>query len=41
MICGAIVVACLPQLAFPWRIMFGSLSTLAVGLLFCEKKKTL
>lgn len=41
MICGAVVVACLPQLAFPWRIMFGSLSTLAVGLLFCEKKKTL
>lgn len=31
---GAIVVACLPQLAFPWRIMFGALTTMTVGVLF-------
>lgn len=29
----------LPVLSFPWRIMFGSLTTLAVGLAF--KRKTL
>jgi SSS family solute:Na+ symporter len=34
MVAGAILVICLPQLAFPWRIMFGSLTTLAVGLMF-------
>jgi solute:Na+ symporter, SSS family len=39
MIFGAVVVACLPQISFPWRIMFGSLTTLAVGLLF--KKEAL
>jgi Na+/proline symporter len=31
---GAIVVASLPQLAFPWRIMFGALTTMAVGVMF-------
>jgi len=34
MACGALVVACLPQVAFPWRIMLGSLVTLAIGYLF-------
>lgn len=34
MLCGALLVICLPHLAFPWRIMFGSLTTMAVGLLF-------
>jgi len=34
MLAGALLVACLPQLSFPWRIMFGSLTTLAIGLLF-------
>jgi len=38
MIAGAIMVICLPQLAFPWRIMFGSLTTLAVGMLFPGKE---
>lgn len=41
MVVGALVVACLPELAFPWRIMFGSLSTLSTGLIFSNKKKTL
>jgi len=31
---GAIAVASLPQLAFPWRIMFGALTTMAVGVMF-------
>jgi SSS family solute:Na+ symporter len=34
MLGGAILVICMPQLAFPWRIMFGSLTTMAIGLLF-------
>jgi solute:Na+ symporter, SSS family len=40
MLCGAILVICLPQLAFPWRIMFGSLTTIAVGVLFKTPEKT-
>ncbi|MBS1990843.1 MAG: sodium:solute symporter [Cyanobacteria bacterium SZAS LIN-2] len=34
MLAGAVLVISLPQLAFIWRIMFGSLTTLAVGLMF-------
>lgn len=30
----------IPTVEFPWRIMFGSLTTLAVGLLFCKKQTT-
>jgi len=41
MITGALVVACLPQLAFPWRIMCGSLTTLALGLLFKRPAETI
>jgi Na+/proline symporter len=41
MLCGAILVICLPQLAFPWRIMFGSLTTIAVGLLFKSPERAL
>ena len=40
MLAGAIMVICLPQLAFPWRIMFGSLTTLAVGALFRGKQES-
>jgi solute:Na+ symporter, SSS family len=40
MIAGALLVACLPQLGFLWRIMFGSLTTLAVGALFPAAKTT-
>lgn len=39
MIAGAVMVASLPQISFPWRIMFGSLTTLAVGLLFGRTKE--
>jgi len=39
MIAGAIMVMCLPQITFIWRIMFGSLTTLAVGLLFRGKER--
>jgi Na+/proline symporter len=34
MVAGATLVACLPQIAFPWRVMFGSLTTMAIGSLF-------
>ncbi|MBU6453526.1 MAG: sodium:solute symporter [Cyanobacteria bacterium REEB67] len=38
MIAGALLVVSLPQLGFLWRIMFGSLTTLAVGALFPAQK---
>ncbi len=38
MIAGATLVACLPQIAFPWRVMFGSLTTMAIGSLFSSEK---
>lgn len=34
MVAGATLVACLPQIAFPWRVMIGSLTTMAIGSLF-------
>ena len=40
MLGGAILVICMPQLAFPWRIMFGSLTTMAIGLLFKTPAKS-
>jgi SSS family solute:Na+ symporter len=39
MIVGAIAVVCLPQLAFPWRIMVGSLTTIFAGMLFKTTQK--
>lgn len=41
MLGGALLVACLPQISFPWRIMFGSLTTLAIGLLFRRPQERL
>lgn len=38
MIAGAVLVAALPQVAFPWRVMLGSLTTVAVGALFSTDK---
>lgn len=37
MVAGATLVACLPQIAFPWRVMFGSLTTMAIGALFSKE----
>ncbi len=37
MVAGATLVACLPQIAFPWRVMFGSLTTMAIGSLFSKE----
>lgn len=37
MVAGAALVACLPQIAFPWRVMFGSLTTMAIGSLFSKE----
>ncbi len=37
MVAGALVVACLPQVAFPWRIMLGSIVTLVIGSLFAAQ----
>jgi Na+/proline symporter len=37
MIAGATLVACLPEIAFPWRVMFGSLTTMAIGSLFSKE----
>jgi SSS family solute:Na+ symporter len=39
MVCGAVLVISCPQLAFPWRVMFGSLTTMAVGVLFKSPAK--